>query len=80
VTNTNESGAGSLRATIALASGILGGGDIYFDTAVFGPGKPRTITLSRGALSIPSSMQILGPGAQWLTIDAHQASRVFDMD
>ena len=55
VTNTNDSGAGSLRAAIASApSG---------DTIDFAPGVSGTITLTSGVLSITQSVTLAGPGA-----------------
>lgn len=68
VTNTNDSGAGSLRQTIADASS---GDTINFDAAVTG-----TILLSSGELSIDKSLSIVGPGADILALSANYLSRV----
>src|SRR5258707_2709806 len=58
VTNTNDSGTGSLRQALAVAHD---GDSITF--AVSG-----TITLTSGALAVPKSVTISGPGADQLSI------------
>lgn len=60
VTNTNDSGAGSLRDAIANAAS---GDTITFDLAV-----PATIALTSGELFIDKSLTIEGPGANDLSI------------
>ncbi len=70
VTSTNDSGAGSLRATLAGATN----GDIIDATAVTG-----TITLTGGELSIPQSVTLHGPSPATLTISGNHASRVFNV-
>jgi hypothetical protein len=73
VTNTNDSGAGSLRQAIAdAASGDI----ITFDTAG-GFATPQTITLTTGELLINKSLTINGPGASQVTVSGNNASRVF---
>jgi hypothetical protein len=72
VTNTNDSGAGSLRQALADTPE---GGTIRFDAALAG----QTITLTSGELAITRSVAIEGPGAGQLTISGHQTSRVFDI-
>ncbi|QEH39161.1 RTX-I toxin determinant A from serotypes 1/9 [Aquisphaera giovannonii] len=73
VTNTGDSGAGSLRAQLAAA----GNGDtIVFDPAVFG--TERTITLTGSVLSITKDVTIQGPGANLLTISGNSAHSVFN--
>src|SRR3954451_13195667 len=69
VTNTADSGAGSLRGAIASASNG--------DTISFAPGVTGTITLTSGELVIDKSLTIDGPGLKVLTISANHASRVF---
>jgi hypothetical protein len=63
VTNTNDSGAGSLRQALTSAND---GDTITF--AVTG-----TITLTSGGLVIDKSVTISGPGADRLAIDGNQA-------
>ncbi len=72
VTNTSDSGPGSLRATIqASASG---------DTIDFAPGLSGTIMLTSGALAITHSLTISGPGAGNLTVEGDVSDPVFDID
>src|SRR6476646_9788454 len=70
VTNTNDSGAGSLRQ--ALADAVNG------DTIDFG--VTGTITLTTGELVVNKSISIGGPGSDRLTVDGNHASRVFYVD
>src|SRR5207253_4924390 len=73
VTTTADSGAGSLRQTIADA---CPNGTITFDTTgAFA--TPQTITLTSGELFVNKSLQIQGPGASQLTVSGNNASRVF---
>jgi hypothetical protein len=67
VTNTNDSGAGSLRQALTDA---LDGDTINF--AVTG-----TIGLTGGELLVNKSVTISGPGAGSLTVDGNANSRVF---
>jgi len=69
VINTNDSGAGSLRQALADAND---GDTISFDASVTG-----SITLSSGELLVNHSITISGPGANILSVDANQTSRVF---
>lgn len=70
VTNTNDSGPGSLRDTIAnSASG---------DTIDFAPGVHGTIDLTSGPLLLfNESLTIQGPGAGTLTISGDDSSMIF---
>lgn len=69
VTNTNDSGAGSLRQAIIDA----GSGDtINFDPSVAG-----TISLGSGALAIDKSLTIEGPGADLLTVNGNGDNPAF---
>ena len=61
VTNTNDSGAGSLRTAIST------GGNIDFDPLLFS--TPQTITLTTPFASSFNDFSINGPGADLLTID-----------
>lgn len=67
VTNTNDSGAGSLRQAIVDAAP----GDMI-DFSVAG-----TITLTTGGLTIGKNLSITGPGAAQLTVDGNNVSRIF---
>jgi hypothetical protein len=72
VTNTADSGAGSLRA--ALASAANG------DTIDFSVTTPATITLTSGELLVPTNVTILGPGLDNLAINGNYpltTNRVF---
>jgi hypothetical protein len=71
VTNTNDSGAGSLRA--AIANTPSGG------TVDFAPGLSGTITLTGGVLSITQSVNIAGPGAGTITVNGNHNDTVFDI-
>ncbi|HJQ23244.1 MAG TPA: HYR domain-containing protein [Blastocatellia bacterium] len=74
VTNTNDSGPGSLRQAIAdAASG---------DTITFS--VTGTITLTSGALAVAKNLTIQGPGANQLTVQRSTATgtpafRIFDV-
>ena len=79
VTNNLDSGAGSLRAEIALAHN---GDTIVFASSLNG----QTITLSSGELLINKNLTIQGPGAGELTISGDRTppppfspSRVFEI-
>ncbi len=65
VTNTNDSGTGSLRAAIAIANAGVSGETIKFASNLAG----GTIHLTSGQLQITNSMAITGLGANQLTID-----------
>jgi len=69
VTNTNDSGAGSLRQAIADAHDG--------DTIDFG--VTGTIILTTGELLVDKSISINGPGSDHLTVDGNHASRVFQV-
>jgi len=67
VTNTNDSGPGSLRQALI---DVNDGDTINF--AVTG-----TIGLTTGELLVDNDITISGPGAQNLTVDGHEKTRVF---
>src|SRR6516162_8976066 len=66
VTNTLDSGAGSLRAAI---DGAHNGETIVFAPSLDG----RTITLTSGELLIRHDVTIAGPGAGELTVSGNKA-------
>src|SRR5207249_11120013 len=69
VTNTNDSGPGSLRQAILNASSG--------DTINFAP-SVTTVTLTSGELVIDKNLTITGPGANRLTVQrSTRASRIF---
>jgi hypothetical protein len=69
VTNTNDSGPGSLRDALAIATD----GDTIDATGVSG-----TISLTSGELQITHAVTINGPGPESLFVTANGTSRVFD--
>ena len=69
VTNTNDSGPGTLRA--ALTSSANG------DVINFSLNYPATITLTGGELLLTNNVTIAGPGAANLTISGNNGGRVF---
>ncbi|MCM3871481.1 MAG: carboxypeptidase regulatory-like domain-containing protein [Pyrinomonadaceae bacterium] len=72
VTNTNDSGAGSLRQAIIDA---CDGGTITFDPGLSG----QTITLTTGELVVNKSLTIQGLGANLLTVSGNNVSRVVNV-
>src|SRR5215469_6380423 len=68
VTGTNDSGFGSLRFALAVASD----GDTIDATGVSG-----TILLTSGELQINHNVTIKGPGAENLSVNGNATSRVF---
>jgi len=80
VTNTNDSGAGSLRYAISSA---CAGDTITFDPALTA-GGPATIALTSDELVINKNLTIIGPGANLLTVQRSAVIgtpifRVFDV-
>ena len=69
VTNTNDSGPGSLRDALAIAND----GDTIDATGISG-----TILLTSGELQITHNLTINGPGAGTLAVNGNHTSRVFD--
>jgi hypothetical protein len=72
VLNTLDSGAGSLRDTIAAASS---GDKVDFAGSVHG----QTITLTSGELALSKSLDIEAPANNPVHISGNNASRVFDI-
>jgi CSLREA domain-containing protein len=80
VSNTNDSGAGSLRAAVTQASSD-GGGDTIVFSSLFK--TPQTITLTSGQLELTGTVaptSITGPGANLLSVSGGGSSRVFQVD
>jgi hypothetical protein len=77
VSNTNESGAGSLRQSILDIDANVG--DITEGTNVitFATNVNGTITLTNGELLISRDLALIGPGANRLAVSGNHASRVF---
>src|SRR5258707_10904615 len=63
VTNTNDSGPGSLRQALRDAND--------HDTITFA--VTGTITLTSGGLPVSKNLAIVGPGVEQLSIDGNQA-------
>src|SRR5207245_1106361 len=72
VTNTGDSGPGSLRQAVQ-DNNQMGGGN----TIAFALPPAVTITLSRGELPIIQDVTISGPGADQLAVSGNDSSRVF---
>ncbi|HKG27486.1 MAG TPA: choice-of-anchor Q domain-containing protein, partial [Thermomicrobiales bacterium] len=72
VTNTADSGPGSLRRAIADAGGTAGS-----DAVQFAPGVAGKITLTSGQITITSPVDVQGPGADLVTVSGNDQSRVF---
>src|SRR5262249_40571579 len=68
VTNTADSGSGTLRSALASATN----GDTVNATGVSG-----TILLTSGELVVSNSVTILGPGPGLLAVNGNSAGRVF---
>jgi hypothetical protein len=80
VTNTADSGSGSLRNALAQADVLDGSDKIVFHLSAPSAHGENTIALTSGELTSKGNVTITGPGAGKLIIDAKQASRVFDID
>jgi len=72
VTNTNDSGAGSLRDAVAQANAAPGADTIDFSVT-------GTILLTSGQIAIKGPLTIVGPGADVLTIDGNASNRIFSV-
>lgn len=76
VTNTNDSGSGSLRDMITQANALAGD-----DVINFGPGVTGTITLASTLPQITQAGGVLtinGPGRSLLTISGASSVRIFE--
>lgn len=72
-----QAGLTTLREAINLAN-LNPGSVIEFDDNVFA--SPQTITLQNGELQLIASTTISGPGADLLTLDGDQQSRILTID
>ncbi|HEY9629443.1 MAG TPA: hypothetical protein V6C84_19250 [Coleofasciculaceae cyanobacterium] len=79
VTNTNDSGAGSLRDAIAQANATTGLDSIAFTGAVFTDTTLDTIALTSGQLDVTDSLMLQGTGATLLTLSGNNTSRIFNI-
>lgn len=77
VTNTNDSGAGSLRQAILDANAAAGADIIEFSGSTFTDATPDTITLASGTLNITGDTTITGTGASNLKIARSSSSGNF---
>jgi fibronectin-binding autotransporter adhesin len=77
--NTNDSGAGSLRAAVNQANADGGGDTIVFSNLF---NTPQTIALTSGQLTLTgtATTRITGPGVNLLTISGNKASGVFEIE
>ncbi|MCC5656513.1 DUF4347 domain-containing protein [Nostoc sp. XA010] len=78
VTNTNDSGSGSLRQAILNANATVGADTITF-AGVFTDATPDIITLTSGKLTITNDINILGTGASNLIVSGNNSSGVFEI-
>ena len=80
VNTTNDQSTASLTTLREAvdAANLLSGAEIIFDETVFS--NPQTITLEQGEILITSEMTITGPGADLVTIDADNLSRIFTLN
>ena len=72
VTNTLDSGPGSLRDDVQMSNSTPGA-----NTITFAPGLSGTITLTSGAIEITDDLAIIGPGPQYLTISGNDVNGLF---
>ncbi|MBA2435984.1 MAG: right-handed parallel beta-helix repeat-containing protein [Chthoniobacterales bacterium] len=80
VTNTNDSGAGSLRQAVVDSNAAAGSDTIVFNSLF---DTPQTITLASVITINPAtgdSLTITGPGADLLTVSGNNAVRIFAVD
>lgn len=80
VTTTDDDGPGSLREAIATANTNEEFDSISFN--LWGESEiqtPKTIALTSGELTITDELEIVGPGADILTISGSNNSRIFNV-
>ena len=74
VTNTDDSGAGSLRQAITAANS-----DAAADTITFAPGVTGQINLTSGGLTITHDLTVTGPGAGTLVVNGNNATTILQI-
>lgn len=72
VTNLNDSGAGSLRQAILDANATAGADQVTFQSSLSGQ-----ITLGSQLPNITDPVDVVGPGADALTVSGNNNSRIF---
>ncbi|CAN5610646.1 hypothetical protein BH11PLA2_BH11PLA2_47110 [soil metagenome] len=77
VTNSNDSGPGSLRAALTVANLDPNADTIAFSSLF---DTPQTIALTSGELPISESVTLTGPGANKLTITPSTSARIFNIN
>src|SRR5262245_57151602 len=77
VSNTADSGMGSLRQAVADANGLAGSDTIIFDSGVFNAQK--SIVLTTGQLVVSTNTTINGP-ISGVIINGNKNDRVFQLD
>lgn len=75
VTNTKDSGPGSLRQQVLLANANPGSDTIRFDSNVVG-----TILLTSGTLSVTDPLTLKGPGRDVLTLDGGGVATILQVE
>jgi predicted outer membrane repeat protein len=80
VTNTSDSGSGSLRQAVLDSNSAAGTDNIVFDASF---NTPQTITLTTGDIvfsnSVNANVTITGPGANLLTVSGNNNSKIFSV-
>ena len=75
----HEDGDLSLREALELSADIPERNSIVFDP--FALAESNTISLTGGELTVDSDVEVLGPGATWLTVDGqYQTPHVFTVN
>lgn len=80
VTNTNDTGPGSLRQAVLDANAATTADTIVFDPGLFG--TPQTITLATeiqisNNFNTVDTLTITGPGSNLLTVSGNNVTRIF---
>jgi hypothetical protein len=75
VTNTSDSGTGSLRAAITQANAATAGAN----TITFASGLTGAIDVASDLPTITGAVSIVGPGANELTVDGGGIHQLFDL-